>query len=251
MIEVLPGDATAFLLLFARLGALLMSVPLFSEDAVPGRVRLLMTLGMTAGLWGLLGPTMPRLVGDEPRLAAMLVTELLLGLAIGMLIRMMFMAITIAGGIISLQIGLTSALLFDASAGGQVPVLSKLMNIAAVLVCMGLGVHHLWIATLVHSYSLFPVGTLPPAKDFLDLAIMTAGRTMAIGLGLSAPLVIYGLVFNMALGLASRLAPAIQIFFIAQPLNLLGGIALLMLLIGSMLAAFANSLSAWTMAIWG
>lgn len=251
MIEVLPGDATAFLLLFARLGALLMSVPLFSEDAVPGRVRLLMTLGMTAGLWGLLGPTMPRLVGDEPRLAAMLVTELLLGLAIGILIRMMFMAITIAGGIISLQIGLTSALLFDASAGGQVPVLSKLMNIAAVLVCMGLGVHHLWIATLVHSYSLFPVGTLPPAKDFLDLAIMTAGRTMAIGLGLSAPLVIYGLVFNMALGLASRLAPAIQIFFIAQPLNLLGGIALLMLLIGSMLAAFANSLSAWTMAIWG
>ena len=251
MIEVLPGDATAFLLLFARLGALLMSVPLFSEDAVPGRVRLLMTLGMTAGLWGLLGPTMPRLVGDEPRLAAMLVTELLIGLAIGMLIRMMFMAITIAGGIISLQIGLTSALLFDASAGGQVPVLSKLMNIAAVLVCMGLGVHHLWIATLVHSYSLFPVGTLPPAKDFLDLAIMTAGRTMAIGLGLSAPLVIYGLVFNMALGLASRLAPAIQIFFIAQPLNLLGGIALLMLLIGSMLAAFANSLSAWTMAIWG
>jgi flagellar biosynthetic protein FliR len=163
----------------------------------------------------------------------------------------MFMAITIAGGIISLQIGLTSALLFDASAGGQVPVLSKLMNIAAVLVCMGLGVHHLWIATLVHSYSLFPVGTLPPAKDFLDLAIMTAGRTMAIGLGLSAPLVIYGLVFNMALGLASRLAPAIQIFFIAQPLNLLGGIALLMLLIGSMLAAFANSLSDWTMAIWG
>lgn len=251
MIEVLPGDASAFLLLFARLGALMMSVPLFSEDAVPGRIRLLMTLGMTAGLWGLLGPTMPRLSGDEPRLAAMLVTELLIGLAIGMLIRMMFMAITIAGGIISLQIGLTSALVVDASAGGQVPVLAKLMSVAAVLICMGLGVHHLWIATLVHSYGLFPVGTLPPAQDFLDLAVMTASRAMALGLGLSAPLVIYGLVFNMALGLASRLAPAIQIFFIAQPLNLLGGVALFMLLIGSMLAAFANSLADWTMAVWG
>lgn len=251
MIEVLPGDASAFLLLFARLGALLMSVPLFSEDAVPGRVRLLMTLGMTAGLWGLLGPMMPRLSGDEPRLAAMLVTELLIGLAIGMLIRMMFMAITIAGGVISLQIGLTSALVVDASAGGQVPVLAKLMSVAAVLICMGLGVHHLWIATLVHSYTLFPVGALPPSQDFLDLAVMTAGRAMALGLGLSAPLVIYGLVFNMALGLASRLAPAVQIFFIAQPLNLLGGIALFMLLIGSMLAAFANSLADWTMAIWG
>lgn len=251
MIEVLPGDASAFLLLFARLGALMMSVPLFSEDAVPGRIRLLMTLGMTAGLWGLLGPTMPRLSGDEPRLAAMLVTELLIGLAIGMLIRMMFMAITIAGGIISLQIGLTSALVVDASAGGQVPVLAKLMSVAAVLICMGLGVHHLWIATLVHSYGLFPVGTLPPAQDFLDLAVMTASRAMALGLGLSAPLVIYGLVFNMALGLASRLAPAIQIFFIAQPLNLLGGVALFMLLIGSMLAAFANSMADWTMAVWG
>lgn len=251
MIIASSGDAMAFLLLFARLGALLMAVPLFSEDAVPGRIRLLMSLGVTAGLWGLLGPAMPHLAGDDPRLAAMLLTELLIGLAIGMLIRMMFMAITIAGGIISLQIGLTSALVVDPSAGGQVPILARVMSIAAVLVCMGLGVHHLWVGMLVYSYTLFPVGTLPPSADFLDLAVMTAGRAMALGLGLAAPFVIYGMIFNVALGLASRLAPAIQIFFIAQPLNLIGGLACFMLLIGSMLAAFANNLADWTTAVWG
>lgn len=251
MLSALPGDATAFMLLFARLGALLMSLPIFGEDTVPGRVRLLMALGMTAGLWGLLGPLMPRVASDEPRLAGLLVGELLIGLGIGALIKMMFMAITTAGGIISLQVGLTSALTIDAQAGGQVPMLAKLMSVAAILVCMGLGVHHLWIGTIVHSYTIFPVGQLPPAADFLQLAIKTAGRSMALGLALSAPLLIYGLVFNVGLGLASRLAPAIQVFFIVQPLNLLAGLALFMLLLGGMLSAFANNLSDWTISIWG
>jgi flagellar biosynthetic protein FliR len=155
-----------------------------------------------------------------------------------------------AGSIISLQVGLSSAVIFDPSQGGQIPLLSKFVALAAAVVCLSVGIHHLWIGAIVRSYDMFPVGGLPPANDFADLAIRTVSHSMALGLSLAAPLIVYGIVFNAALGLMARLAPSIQIFFIAQPLNLLLGIALLATVFGTMLATFSNEMASWLNAGW-
>ena len=248
--EALPAQAVGFLIVFARVGAVLMLLPVFSEDAVPAKIRLMLSLGMSAGLWGLLGPRIPVLAPDSTALPGMLIGEILTGLAIGMIIKIMFLAAAMAGSIISVQVGLSSALINDASQGGQAAVLSKLVSVAAAVVCMGMGVHHLWIAGLVHSYTMFPVGGLPPAADFAQLAIATVGKAMSLAISLSAPLLVYGIVFNMALGLSVRLAPAIQAFFLAQPLNLLLGLALFAGLIGGILTAFASSMTLWLQAGW-
>lgn len=249
-LDFVPREAAAFLILFARIGAVLMLLPVFSEDAVPGRIRLLIALGTTIGLWGLLaGQAMPA-AADMGPLPGVLVTELLIGLALGMLVKIMFQAIAIAGSIVSLQIGLSSAIIFDPAQGGQAPLLSKFVGVAAAVVCMALAVHHLWIASIVRSYALFPVGALPPAGDFATLALHTATRAMALGIGLAAPLLVYGIVFNVALGLAARLTPAIQVFFVAQPLNLLLGLALFATVLGTMLAGFATAMATWMQAGW-
>jgi len=251
LIGQLPGFATAFLLLFARVGAMLMCLPVFSEDAVPGRIRLLMSLGLTLGLFGLLSAKLPHAPDNQAAYAAMVVVELMIGLALGTLVKIMFTAVSMAGGLISLQIGLTSALVSDPAMGGQVTVLSKLMSVAAAIVCMSMGVHHVWIGALVHSYTMFPVGVLPSSADFAQLVIATVSRATELGLGLAAPLIVYGIVFNVALGLAARLAPAIQVFFIAQPLNLLLGLGITALLMAAMLGGFAQAMSAWTRSVWG
>lgn len=251
MIAQLPGFATAFLLLFARVGAMLMTLPVFSEDAVPGRIRLLIALGMTLGLFGMLSARLPHVPDNQAAYGAMVLVELMIGLALGTLVRIMFTAVSIAGGLISLQIGLTSALVSDPAMGGQVSVLAKVMSVAAAVVCMGMGVHHVWIGALVHSYTMFPVGVLPSSSDFAQLVIGTVTRATELGLGLAAPLIVYGIVFNVALGLAARLAPQIQIFFIAQPLNLLLGLGITALLMSAMLSGFAQAISAWTRSVWG
>ncbi|MET3824935.1 flagellar biosynthetic protein FliR [Sphingomonas sp. PvP055] len=248
--EGFPAEASAFFILFARVGAVLMLLPVFSEDAIPGKIRLMLALGMTAGLWSLLGSRIAPIAQHSTALPGILIAELLTGLAIGMIIKIMFLAAAMAGSIISLQVGLSSALINDAAQGGQASVLSKLMSVAAAVVCMGMGVHHLWITAIVHSYTVFPVGGLPPAADFAQLAILTIGRSMTLSISLAAPLLIYGIVFNMALGLSARLAPAIQIFFIAQPLNLLLGMALFATLIGSILTAFSAAMVAWLHTGW-
>lgn len=249
-LDFVPQQAAAFLILFARIGAVLMLLPVFSEDAVPGRIRLLIALGTTVGLWGLLGAQAMPAAANIDALPAILVTELLIGLGIGLLVKIMFQAIAIAGSIVSLQIGLSSAVIFDPSQGGQAPLLSKFVSVAAAVACMALAVHHLWIASIVRSYAMFPIGMAPPAGDFSTLALHTATRSMALGISLAAPLLVYGIVFNVGLGLAARLAPAVQVFFVAQPLNLLLGIALFATVLGAMLAGFATAMATWMQAGW-
>lgn len=246
----LPLSAIALLILFARIGALLMLLPVFSEEAVPGRLRLLIALGMTLGLSGLLSGRTMAAAGNAVALPSVLIAEILVGLAMGMIVRLMFQAAAMAGSIISLQIGFSSALINDPAQGGQAPLLSKFVSVAGTMVCLALGVHHLWIATIVHSYDLFPVGVLPPAADFATLAISVSGKALALAIGLSAPLLVYGLVLNIALGMAVRLTPAIQVFFIAQPLTLLLGVALLATIMGPLLLTFAGAMADSLQATW-
>ncbi|WP_114953974.1 flagellar biosynthetic protein FliR [Sphingosinicella terrae] len=246
----LPLHATGFLILFARVGAVLMLLPVFSDEAVPGRIRLLIAFAMTAGMWGLLDQNVLPAARDEAGLAGTIVVELVIGLAIGTVVRMMFLAIVMAGSIVSLQVGLSSALIFDASMGGQAPILAKLIAVAAAVLCMSLGLHHLWIGAIIRSYDLFPVGAAPLAGDLAALGVATISRSMALAVSLSAPLLVYGIVFNVALGFSSRLAPSIQVFFIAQPLNLLFGLGLFATVVGTMLAAFAGAMTDWMQGGW-
>lgn len=248
--DALPAQASAFLLLFARLGAIAMLLPLFGESAVPGRMRLLLGLGLTAGLWGLLSARVLPVAANAAALPGALIAELLVGLAIGMIVRIMFQAAAMAGSIISLQIGLSSALINDPAQGGQAPLLSKFVSIAATLVCLSAGLHHLWIAAMVQSYALFPVGGLPPASGFAQLAIAVTGNVMALAVSLAAPMLVYGIVLNIALGMAVRLAPAIQIFFIAQPLIIMLGLSIFAITLGPLLITFSDAMADWLQTSW-
>ena len=128
-IQNLPIEAVAFLILFARVGAVLMVLPVFSEDAIPGRIRLMIAFGMTAGLWGLLSPYALPVARDIDAATTVILAELLTGLALGMLVRIMFLAIATAGSIVSLQVGLTSAIIMDPAQGGQSTVLGKALSV--------------------------------------------------------------------------------------------------------------------------
>ena len=247
--NMLGADLSAFLLLFARVGSVFALLPVFGDEAVPGRLRLLAALGLTAGLWPFLGGQMGTVT--DARLPGLLIAELLVGLGIGLLVRLLWSAATIAGAVVSGQVGLSSALVYDAGQGGQAPLLSKFVGVAAAVAVMAAGVHHLWIAAIVRSYRVFPVGGLPPAADFARLAVETTSEAFALGIGLAAPLIVYGLLFNIALGLASRLAPTIQLFFIAQPAQLMGGIALFAATTGALLATFADRLAGATASLFG
>ncbi|WP_374410565.1 flagellar biosynthetic protein FliR [Novosphingobium colocasiae] len=239
----LPIDTAAFLLLFCRVGAVIMLLPAFSDDGVPVQIRLIMALAFTFGMYGMLEGKVTPALHSGMSLPLLVIGEVMVGMAMGMIVRMLFSAAAIAGAIASQQVGLSSALVVDAAMGGQVSILARFIGLGAVVVCLATGVHHMWIASIFRSYGAFPVGGLPPAADFAHLAVAVMGQATALGLSLTAPLILYGMLFNLGQGLAARVAPAIQVFFIAQPLNLLLGLSVLAITLGALLTAFANAMA--------
>lgn len=246
----LPLDVATFLILFARVGAVLMLLPAFSEDAVPMQIRLVMALAFSLSLYGLLSPQITPMARSETALPYVVIAEMMVGLCIGAIIRILFSAATMAGAIISMQIGLASALVADPSMGGHSPLLSRFITLSALLICMALGVHHYWIGSIVSSYGLFPVGGLPPTEDFAMLAVRVLGHAMNLSVSLAAPLILYGAIFNLGLGLAARMAPAIQVFFITQPLNIMLGLALSAICVGALLTRFADEMARFMQSGW-
>lgn len=250
LLASLPFDPATFLILFARIAAVLMLLPAFSDTAIPAQIRVLAAVGFTAGLYALLGHRVTPSITDQGVLATLVVSETLVGLAMGMIVRILFSAASMAGGIMSLQIGLSSVLLPDPSIGSQSTVLSRFLTVAATVMCLSMQVHHLWIASIVKSYTIFPVGGLPPAESFARLAVTATSQSMMLAVGLAAPLLVYGIVFNVALALAARMAPAIQVFFISQPLNLLLGLGLFSVTVGGMLRVFAEAMGTFVQNGW-
>lgn len=241
--QALVPYVTVLLVIFARIGAVTMLLPAFSDDAIPGRIRLLFGVGLSIGLYGTLAPAVRPIATSVGVPIAIVVAEILVGLAIGMIVRLMFQAAAMTGAIASMQIGLSSALVFDPAQAGQASILSRFAATGAAVVCLALDIHHLWIAAIMSSYRAFPIGGLPDGAGFAELALMAAGQSTALALSLAAPMILYGILFNVALGLGARMAPALQVFFIAQPLNILLGLTLFATGMGTMLTVFADAMA--------
>ncbi|MBO6508926.1 MAG: flagellar type III secretion system protein FliR [Roseibium sp.] len=232
-LDFLPDIAAAFLLMFARLGTMLMLLPALGESSIPMRFRLTIALALTLVLYPVgaqLYP--PDLTANAPRLVAMLAGELAIGFGIGMCARLITSVLQIAGVIMANQSGLAFALGTDISNEGQQGALyGNFLALCGMTLIFVTDTHYLVIAALHDSFTIFPPGQLPPVSDFAQTATETVAHVFSIAVRMSAPYLVVGLVFYFGLGLLNKLMPQMQIFFIAMPVNIAVGLLLLMALI--------------------
>lgn len=244
-LSFLPDMAFLFMLIFARLGTMIMLMPALGESNVPTRIRLGLALSLTLVLYPLVST---RYVGGVPdqMLGIMLLLggELLIGFFIGLATRLVMAAIQIAGTIIAGQSGLAFAMAFDPAQGQQGVIFSNFLSILAITLIFVTDLHFLLVGALHDSFLLFPPGSLMPVGDLAQNAVNTVGEAFSIGIRISAPFIVFGLVFYFGLGLLNRLMPQMQIFFIAMPANIFMGIGLLMLLLATLMTWYMGHVEA-------
>jgi flagellar biosynthetic protein FliR len=221
-------------LVFARIGAMIMTMPGLGDSPAPTRVRLAFALLMSLVVTPVVSPLLPAIPDSLGELATDVVREVLLGLAIGAILRAFLAAMAIAGEVISIQTTLSFAQTANPTQGQTNTTLSTFLSLMAVVLIMVTDLHHLFIGAMVRSYSLFPYGHPPPVRDFAQLDIRTVGRAFALGVQLTAPLLVFSLIFNIATGLVGRAMPQFQIFFAAAPLHVILGLSLFALSLGVM-----------------
>lgn len=238
MAELLRFEIAGFFLVFARIGAVMMFLPGIGDTDVSPRIRLMAALLVSLVVFPAVARHLPPAPANEAALLAMLIGELAIGLALGAIVRILFSALTLTGSLIAVQSGLATATLFNPADGQQSAQIGRFLSLAAVVLMFVGGLHHMIFASLVRSYMFMAPGGALNTGDFAELAVGAVASSFSLGLQLAAPFLVFGLIFNVGLGLMARLTPTIQVFFIAQPLNLLLGFALMLATMGLVLTQF-------------
>lgn len=215
-----------FLWPFVRMLSLIGTAPVLSEAVVPRSVKLLLALLLAMVITPTLAP-----VPAIPMMSAagvwVLVQQILIGAAMGFSMRLVFAAVQAAGEYVGLQMGLSFAAFFDPTSGGNTMVLSRLLNVIAVLIFLATDMHLLMLRTLAESFQTLPISDAPLARGGWAFLAVAGGQVISDGLMLALPLIASLLSLNLAMGILNRVSPQFSIFSVGFPITLLAGLGML------------------------
>jgi flagellar biosynthetic protein FliR len=241
MTLALPDLAVAFMLTFARVGTLVMLMPGVGEQLIAPRARLGFALLLSLVLFPLTRTILPA-GGTPAAIVGLLIGEIAVGLLIGLAARMIVGALQTAGTIVAQQLGLAYAMTVDPAMGGQQAAIGNLLSLLGITLVFATDLHHVAIAAIRDSYALLPPAGLPATSDAATLVTRAAAQGFSLAVQISAPFIAFAILFNLGLGVLSRLMPALQVFFLAMPATILIGMLVLLAAASVMMGVFVEQL---------
>lgn len=239
-ISLLPEIAWLALLVFARLGTLFVLMPGIGESSVPMRARLVLALATLLVVYPSVSSVLPPVPTSALMMLSMILREILIGLGIGLAVRFILAVMQTAGTTIAFQMGLGFALNVDPSQGTQGVLLGNFLGLLGVTLIFLADLHHLALVGIVQSYVLFGINDPIPIGDFTEFAVSSAAQAFSVAIQISAPFMVFGLIFYLGLGILSRLMPQLQIFMIAMPVNIVGGFLLLAAMLSALMTLYID-----------
>ena len=227
---------------FVRVGAMMSVAPVFGTKSMPVRTRIALALAVTFVLVPLI-PAAPSV--DPLSIKGLFITlhQVLIGLAIGFALQMVFCAVVLGAQKVAMSMGLGFASMIDPEHGAQVPVLSQFYLIIAILVFIALNGHLRLIELLADSFQSIPVASSGISREGWFTLVGWASRMFAGAVLISLPAVTALLVANIAFGIISKAAPQLNIFAVGFPVTILFGFVAIMLTLSSVIPNLTNMAS--------
>lgn len=236
----------ASMLLFARVGAMVMVLPGIGEASVPPRIRLGFALLLAAVLAPGLASRMPHVPASAWGASGMVMSETIIGVALGGAARLLVTGLATAGQIMGMETGLSFAQTADPTQTQQGQVFSVFLGVMGVALIFATNLDHMFLAGVAGSYDLIRPGAPVPFGDTAHLAMEATSTAFRVGFQIATPVVAAGLIFRLGLGVLSRLIPQIQVFFVVLPLQLLGGFVVIALGLSAGMLVWLDSLQRYS-----
>jgi flagellar biosynthetic protein FliR len=224
--ELATEKLLGFVMVLTRISAFFMAAPVFNWNTIPLRVKLAFVLLITF-FFSMIKPSGVSPDGVRMLEAILLISnEAIYGLALGLIVVLVFTAVRFSGQIIEQQMGLTMASILDPMTDEMGGPLCELMEIIFILLFFSANGHHLFLAIISRSYDAFPAGTMP-SIPILAGGIINAGSTLLIaGLRLAGPMLAALLLLMVVLAVLARITPEMNILF--ESLSMQVGLGLIM-----------------------
>ena len=231
-----------FILIFARLGIVFLLMPGISAVYVPMRIRLILAVLVTLLVLPLVASGLPAQPESPAELIWLIVKESLVGAFMGGLIQIVMSALELAAFMISNAIGITNAMIDDPVTEEQTSIITGFLALIAVALIFITGVHHFILQALVDSYTLLQPAQPLFTGDMLQIGARLLDQAFAMGMRLAAPFIVYEMVFQITSGVLARFSPQLNVFFVAIPVKIILGIAVLMISLPVMMLLFMTFL---------
>ena len=208
---------------FFRVAGLLMAAPVVGTRSVPVRIRLALAIVITIALV----PIIPDAEYLEPFSAAWFITsfqQVLIGLAMGLTIRTIFVALEIVGQAIGQLMGLMMAAMVDPQNGNQVPIVGQFYLLFATLLFLSVDGHLMMISALANSFQTLPVGPDGIARESAWQVVEWVGSILSTAVLIALPAIVSLLIVNMSFGVMTRAAPQLNIFAVGFPIMIILGV---------------------------
>lgn len=227
-----PREVMAFALVLSRVGGIFAALPVFGGRRMPMQVKAITVLMITLVCFPSLMIQAPPIPTDVFTLGLLLLREMAIGLMLAFITQIIFAAVEFCGQIVGMQMGFSISQILDPTLGNQAQIMSVLQTLLATMLFLSLNIHHLFIRTIVDSFSIIPVGGWHLNGEIITFLVRRATDVFIIGVRLAAPVMVSLLLTSVALGIMARAFPQMNIFMISLPLNIgIGFIVLGMTLI--------------------
>jgi len=235
---LLSGRVEAFVLLFVRVTTLLAVAPIFGNRVVPVKVRILAGLALAVTLLPLVPPIPVMRAATAGGLALLVANEVLLGLLLGLVASVAFFGVLVAGQLIGLQMGFGIANVIDPSSESQVAVTAEFQHLLFLCVFLALNGHHVVIRALGATLDRIPLGSFALDGRTMEAAARGSAEVFSVALRVGAPVIGFLFVTTLGLGIIARTVPQMNVFVLGFPLQIAGGLVVLLLALPSFRVVF-------------
>ncbi|WP_110665426.1 flagellar biosynthetic protein FliR [Salinicola halophilus] len=230
MIEITSAEWQSWIQLLwwplLRILAFLMASPLWGWSSLPRQFKLLFGVAMTIAIAPTL-PPMPDIALVSLESVALTLQQLLIGIAMGLVLRIMIAVVQTAGEFISMQMGLGFASFFTPDSGTNTMVLSRFLEMITLLMFLALDGHLISIEILAWTFEALPVGLVSIDTSFAETLVRWGGTIFSTGLLFAVPIITALLMINLSLGILNRASPQLSIFSVGFPITLTSGLVLM------------------------
>lgn len=214
----------AAVLIFARVGAILLTAPLFSSGSIPVHVKVGLSFMLAVIVFPLVSVNDTFVLLPIASLGIAMAGEVLIGVIIGFTARLLFAAVQLAGQLVGFQMGFGIVNVIDPQTSAQVSIIAQFENIITLLTFLALNAHHFFILAIAKSFEVVPLLTFSFTNSLMEALLRLSCDMFVVAAKVAAPIIAILLFTSVALGLLARTVPQMNIFIVGFPLKLAIGL---------------------------
>jgi flagellar biosynthetic protein FliR len=224
-----PFEMLGFILIFIRIITCFATWPVFGAANIPVHAKVLASLMLTFVLFPVVGWQKLGVGIDSHLVMFLTLKEVFIGMMMGLSVRMVFMAVSVCGELVSLSAGLSADQMFNPSLGHRSTILEQFYILMATMIFFSLHGHYILLSGLVHSFDVVPLSSVGISLNGFKDASLVVGDIVLLGIKMAAPVFASIFFMNIALGLLSRAAPQINILVTSLAVNVMIGVIVMIL----------------------